>query len=75
MLFRPGAPSETRNQFIGAVKGTPLIPNAQITEISSKIFPNIISLTPSMITELRKRLSDLSFVVSFIGGFVCNTAC
>lgn len=72
VLFRPGPLEAVPQSFIGAVKGAAPGPErAQMLRDFVEVFPNITLIDAhDTITELRKRLSDLSFVVSFIGGFV-----
>lgn len=72
VLFRPGTLEAIPQMFIGAVKGPPPGPaRAQMLRDFMDLFPNVTMMDAfDTITELRRRLGELSFVVSFIGGFV-----
>jgi putative ABC transport system permease protein len=72
VLFRPGTLEIAPQTFIGAVKGPP--PGAARAKLQREFveqFPNITLVDAfETIAELRKRLGEISFVVSFVGGFV-----
>jgi putative ABC transport system permease protein len=72
VLFRPGALEAAPQFFIGAVKGPP--PGAMRAQLQREFveqFPNVTMIDAfDAIAEIRKRAGEISFAVSFIGGFV-----
>jgi putative ABC transport system permease protein len=72
ILFRPGVLESAPQTFIGAVKGpSPGAQRGQLQREFVEKFPNITLVDAfETIAELRKRLGEVSFVVSFVGGFV-----
>ncbi|HKQ79782.1 MAG TPA: FtsX-like permease family protein [Blastocatellia bacterium] len=58
--------------FIGAVKGPPPgVPRVQFQREFVERFPNITMIDAfDTISEFRKRAGEISFAVSFIGGFI-----
>ncbi len=72
ILFRPGTLEDAPQMFIGATKGPPAgVARAQLKRAFVEQFPNITMIDAvDTIAELRKRINDISFAVSFLGGFV-----
>jgi len=72
IIFRPGALDDAPQMFIGAVKGPP--PGAERARLQREFaeqFPNITLIDAfDLVAEVRKRAGELSFAVSFAGGFV-----
>jgi len=72
VLFRPGTLEAAPQFFIGAVKGPP--PGATRAQLQREFverFPNVTMIDAfDAIAEVRKRAGEISFAVSFIGGFV-----
>jgi putative ABC transport system permease protein len=72
IVFRPGALESAPQMFIGAVKGPP--PGAQRARLQREFaaqFPNVTLIDAfDLVAEVRKRAGELSFSVSFAGGFV-----
>lgn len=72
IIFRPGVLDDAPQMFIGAVKGPP--PGAQRAQLQREFveqFPNITLIDAlDTIAEIKKRAGELSFVISFAGGFV-----
>ncbi len=72
VLFRPGTLEAIPQMFVGAVKGpAPGPERAHMLSDFVDLFPNVTIMDAfDTIAELRRRLGELSFVVSLIGGFV-----
>jgi len=72
IIFRPGALDDAPQMFIGAVKGPP--PGAERARLQREFaeqFPNVTLIDAfDLVAEVRKRAGELSFAVSFAGGFV-----
>jgi putative ABC transport system permease protein len=72
IIFRPGALEDAPQMFIGAVKGLP--PGAQRAQLQRAFveqFPNVTLIDAlDTIAEIKKRAGELSFAVSFAGGFI-----
>lgn len=72
IIFRPGTLDPPRQMILGAVKGPP--PGAERTELQRKLVDQFLNLTVidafDTIAEVRKNLREISFAVSFLGGFV-----
>src|SRR5262249_17885477 len=72
IIFRPGALDSAPQMFVGAVKGPPPGPQrARLQREFAAQFPNVTLIDAfDLIAEARKRAGELSFAVSFAGGFV-----
>jgi putative ABC transport system permease protein len=72
IVFRPGALESAPQTFVGAVKGPP--PGARRARMQREFaaqFPNVMLIDAfDLIADMRKRAGELSFAVSFAGGFV-----
>lgn len=72
IIFRPGALEDAPHMFIGATKGPPPGPaRAGLQRAFVEQFPNVTMVDAfDTLAELRKRVGELSFAVSFLGGFI-----
>lgn len=72
VIFRPGTLEAAPQMFIGAVKGPPPGPQrAQLQRTFVEQFPNVTMIDAlDTIAEIKKRAGELSFAISFAGGFV-----
>jgi putative ABC transport system permease protein len=72
IIFRPGALDDAPQMFIGAVKGpSPGVQRAQLQREFVAQFPNVTLIDAlDTIAEIKKRAGELSFAISFAGGFV-----
>ena len=72
LIFRPGALEAVPQMFIGAVKGPPPgTERAQLQRTFVEAFPNVTMIDAyDIIGEIRARTAELSFAISFVGGFV-----
>src|SRR5262249_21331409 len=72
IVFRPGALETAPQMLIGAVKGPP--PGARRAQLQREFverFPNVTLIDAfDTLAEVKKRAGELSFAVSFAGGFV-----
>jgi putative ABC transport system permease protein len=72
VIFRPGALEDAPQMFIGATRG-PVdgTERAQLKREFVEEFPNVTMIDAiETIAELRKRIGEVSFAVSFLGSFV-----
>jgi putative ABC transport system permease protein len=72
IIFRPGTLEDAPQMFIGATRGpVPSAERAQLKRVFIEQFPNVTMIDAvETIAELRKRIGEISFAVSFLGGFV-----
>jgi putative ABC transport system permease protein len=72
IIFRPGSLEDAPQTFIGATKGPPPgAARAQLQRAFVEQFPNVTMIDAfDTIAELRKRVDEVSFAVSFLGGFI-----
>lgn len=72
IIFRPGTLEDAPQTFIGTTKGPPPgAARAQLQRAFVEQFPNVTMIDAfDTIAELRKRVDELSFAVSFLGGFI-----
>jgi putative ABC transport system permease protein len=72
IIFRPGALDDAPQSYIGAVKGpAPGDQRARLQREFAEQFPNVTLIDAfDLVAEVRKRAGELSFAVSFAGGFV-----